>query len=409
MAMEGMGPFQISKILTQEKIKKPSYHFATHILSGDKTTTRDLSNPCAWIGSTVSSILSRLEYAGHTVNFRTYKESYKDKNYKYNPKEEWKVFRNTHEPIIEQETFNTVQKLRGTPRRVDSIGVANPLTGLVFCNDCKAKMYNSRSSKEYYEVKVGSKIRRQKTTDHYTCSTHSLGKRIHTDNCSAHYIRTAVIREIILDAIRHICGYVRENEAEFAEKLRADSAVQQADTAKAHKQQLAKNERRIMELDVLFHRVYEDNTMGKISDERFELLSTGYEREQAELKEQTAVLKSELDAFEQDSMNAGRFLELVRRYTVLDELTTPMLNEFVHKVVVYEADKSSGERVQQVDVYLNFVGKFIIPGNEPKPLTPEEQAAEDERLAKKRKKNEYLRNWRKKKKAEREQPERKTA
>jgi hypothetical protein len=209
-----------------------------------------------------------------------------------------------------------------------------------------------------------------------------------------------VVRELILDTIKDVSEYVKSNEAEFIEKLREASTVKQADAAKSHKRQLVKNEKRIAELDMLFRKVYEDNAIGRLSNERYEQMSGDYEREQAEIKAQTSAIKAELHSFEQDSMNAENFLELVRRYTVFDELTTPMLHEFVNKVIVHEADKSSGERVQQVDIYLNFIGNFIIPGSEPVPLTPEEEAAERERLAKKIKKNEHLRNWRAKKRAE---------
>jgi len=209
-----------------------------------------------------------------------------------------------------------------------------------------------------------------------------------------------VIRELILDTIQNVSAYAKENEVEFVEKLREATSIKQKDTAKAHRRQLAKNEKRIKELDLLYRKVYEDNAIGKLSDERFQQMSGDYEQEQADLKSQTATITAELEAFEQDSLNVGRFMELVRRYTKFDELTTPMLHEFVDKVIVHEADRSTGERVQQVDIHLNFVGHFIIPGTEPQQLTPEEQVAEEERLAKKRHKNRVLREWQAKKCAE---------
>ena len=207
-------------------------------------------------------------------------------------------------------------------------------------------------------------------------------------------------QELILDAIRNVSTYARENEVAFIEKLRETTSIKQKDTAKAHRRQLSKNEKRIAELDLLFRKVYEDNAIGKLSDERYEQMSRDYEQEQAELKVQTAAIVAELEAFEQDSLNVDRFMELVHRYTTFDKLTTPMLHEFIDKVLVHEADRSTGERVQQVDIYLNFVGQFVIPDTEPVPLTPEEQLAEEARLAKKRHKNEVLRKWRAKKKAE---------
>jgi DNA invertase Pin-like site-specific DNA recombinase len=405
MAMEGMGPYQIAKRLAEEKVEKPSSYFVTHNMTGPKPSSRDLSEPYAWNGGTVRNILSKPEYCGHTVNFRTRKESYKDKNSKWNPIEEWKIFPNTHEAIIEQPVFDAVQKLRGTPRRADTIGEANPLTGLVFCADCGAKMYNSRQSKEYYMERRGDKIYKHKAADFYTCSTYDLGKGKFQTVCSSHFIRTEVIREIVLDAIRKICGFVRRNEAEFVERLREASAVQREETAKSHKLRLSKNERRIAELDNLFRKVYEDNATGKLSDERFTQLSGAYEAEQAELRQQSVILRDELKAFEADNEKAGKFIDIVRRYTEFDTLSSAMLNEFVEKIVVHKADKSSGERVQQVDVYLNFIGNFKTPIEEAPP-TPEELEAREKHLRKLAHQREANKRFYAKQKAKREQIER---
>jgi len=400
MTLDGMGPFQIARKLTEEKVERPSYYFAAHLKTSPKPVSRDLSKPYSWCGSTIVAMLKKPEYDGHTVNFRTYKKSYKDKQSKWNPKEDWKIFPNTHEAIIDQETFDTVQRLRGTPRRVDKLGEANPLTGIVFCAQCGAKMYNSRQAKAYYEERRFGKVYKHKTADFYTCSTNDLASGAFKVECSKHFIRTEVIRDLVLDTIRRVSGYVRENEAEFVEKIREASNVRQEETAKAHKKQIAKNERRIAELDTLFRKVYEDNATGKLSDERFAQLSGSYEDEQSSLKVQNAALQAEVDAFAADNVKADRFIEIVRRYTVFDELTTPMLNEFVEKILVHEADKSSGQRVQQVDIHLNFIGKFDLPMEEPKPLTPEELEAQE----KCRRKLEYQRaanrRWYAKKKQE---------
>jgi hypothetical protein len=212
-------------------------------------------------------MLKKPEYCGHRVNFRTYKESYKDKNSKRNPKDKWKIFRNNHEPIVDQETFDTVQRLLGTPRRTDKIGEANPFTGLVFCADCGAKLYNSRQSKTHYTEKRFGKEYQHKTADFYSCSTYKLAKARFRNNCTIHFIRTAVLRELVLDTIKRVSGYVRENEAEFVEKIREASAVKQAETAKTYLKTLAKNKHRISELDLLFQKVYEDNATAKLSDE----------------------------------------------------------------------------------------------------------------------------------------------
>lgn len=401
MAMEGVGPYQIARQLTTDKVEKPSYYYALHNSASSKPSSRDLSEPYAWNGNTVAMLLSKPEYCGHTVNFRTCKESYKDKQSKWNPKEVWKIFPNTHPAIIEQAIFDTVQKLRETRRRVDGLGAANPLTGLVFCADCGAKMYNSRQAKKYYAEKRGDKVYQHKTADFYTCSANDLGKSAFKTACSSHFIRTEVIRALVLDRIQCVCQYVRNNEGAFIEKVRAESIVRQEDTAKAHQKQLAKNERRMGEVNRLFQKVYEDNAAGKLSDERYEQLSRVYEQEQAELRQQSIVLQSELDAFRADNEKTGQFIEIVRRYTDFSELTTPMLNEFVHRIYVHEADKSSGERRQKISIFLNLIGDFDVP-REVIPPTPEEIAALEKRQKKLTQQREANRRFYAKQKAKKE-------
>jgi len=253
-------------------------------------------------------------------------------------------------------------------------------------------MYNSRQSKEYYEEHRFDKVYKHKTADFYTCSAYDLKRSCINKVCSQHFIRTAVIRELVLDGIRSISGYVRENETDFVEKVREASNVKQAETAKAHKKQFAKNERRIAELDNLFRKVYEDNANGKLSDERYNQLSGAYEREQGELKQQNIELQSELDSFNADSVKADRFIEIVRHYTEFEKLTTPMLNEFINKILVYESDKSSGERVQQVDIHFNFIGNFIVPREEAPP-TPEELETQEKLREKRAKQREANKRW----------------
>ena len=402
MAMDGMGPYEIARQLTMEKIVKPSYYAVENNMAGARPTRGDPSERHIWCGSTVTAILSKPEYTGAVVNFRTRKESYKDKNYKRNPEDEWKVFHGAHEPIIEQGIYDTVQRLKGTPRRIDTTGEANPLTGLVFCAQCGAKMYNNRQSKGKCA---------DKSWDRYTCSTYNMGRKRFKETCTQHYIRTEVIRELVLDAIREISAYVHQNETDFADKIREASIVQQEETAKIHKKQVSKNERRIAELDHLFLKVYEDNATGKLSDERYQQLSGSYDQEQAALKTQNAALQVELDAFIADSEKTVRFVELVRRYKDFEELTTPMLNEFINKILVHEADKSSGERLQDVDIYFSFIGKFDIPKVQPIP-TPEELAEQEKLRRKRERQREANQRFYAKQKAKREQeqhPETKTA
>ena len=199
MALNGMGSYQIARQLTAEKMERPSVYFVNNRADTSKPVSRDLSDPYTWSGRTVGEMLSRLEYCGHAVNFRTYSESYKDRRTRDNSWENWKIFHNTHEKIVDQETFDTVQKLRETSRRIDKIGEANPLTGLVFCADCRAKMYNSRRTETRRSVRGNGEPYSYKIADHYTCSTYNLRRSKFKDVCNNHYIRTKVIRELVLD------------------------------------------------------------------------------------------------------------------------------------------------------------------------------------------------------------------
>jgi DNA invertase Pin-like site-specific DNA recombinase len=394
MTIEGMGSYQIARQLMDEKIEKPSYYYAR--INNKSCDSRSQYN---WSESSINAILARPEYAGHTVNFRTYRDSYKDRKQKLNSKENWKIFTDTHEAIIEQSVFDTVQKLRETPRRFDTIGEANPLTGLLFCADCHSKMYNHRlSAKERVRNNNGS-FQRSKTDDSYDCSTYKLNQKRFDSACSGHYIRTSVVRELVLDFIRNVCGYVRENQAEFIKQIREESALQRGETVKSHKKLFIKNERRIAELENLFRKIYEDNANGKLSDKRFEQMSADYEKEQEALERQNAEMKAELEAFNADSEKADSFIGLVKKYTEFEELTTPMLNEFIHKIIVHKAVKNEWcERVQRVDVIFNFIGNFKLPLND-EPTPEELEALQKERLKRKRQREANTR-YRMKRKAE---------
>ena len=373
LTIEGKGPVEIAHMLSEEKIERPSYYLSVRGIV-NYTYSHDMTTPYAWSGNSIARMISKPEYMGHTVNFRTTMESYKDKRPKINPKEDWMIFEDTHPAIVSLETWETAQKCRETVRRKDSHGEANPLTGHVFCADCGAKMYNHRqpNPKTYINSKGYTCTRFSR--DVYSCSTYSLTGRKFDRKCTCHNIRTEVLRTFALEAIKAASGEVRSNEADFVAKLREASAVQRAETAKAHSLRIAQGEKRIKELDKLIKRIYEDNVSGKLSNKRFKSLSDEYEQEQAELEHIVTELQYELDAFNADTDRTERFVEIVKRYTDLSELTAPMIAEFIDKIIVHEADKSSGERTQKVDVYLNFIGKFDIPEAE---LTPEQIVAEE--------------------------------
>ncbi|MDL2231984.1 recombinase family protein [Ruminococcaceae bacterium OttesenSCG-928-L11] len=390
MCIDGMGPGKIARVLQDEKVDKPGWHM-TQIGTGDHQWNDPAHRYC-WNSTMVARILSKPEYAGHTVNFRSTKESYKDKKQVQRPKEDWVVFKDTHEAIVDQDTWDTAQKCRTVKRRTDTMGEANPLTGLLYCADCGRRMYNHRCNpcvtkdKRYNDRPLHKPARNV-----YCCSLY----QIHRQDCTMHYISSESVSALILETIRRVSAYARDNEEEFVAALREASSIRQADTAKAHAKRITKNRKRIAELDTLFRKTWEDNAAGKLSDKRFTQLSEGYEREQSELEQETASLQAELDSFEADNQSTGRFLELVRKYTDFTELTAPMLHEFVEKVVVHEANKSSGKREQRVDIHLSFIGVFDVPDED---AAAQEQAEQDE--ARRAMWREYKRKARAKKKRE---------
>ena len=380
MSVSGMGPFQIARTLTQEKVETPGYYMAKRGLGTRKNDT--FKYPCRWAGNTVANILEKPEYMGHTVNFRSTKESYKNKKQTKNPQEDWVIVEDTHEAIVDPGTWETAQRCRTVKRRTDTTGEANPLTGLLYCSDCGSRLFNHRRKASQKISKATGNVINESARSDYYCPTYSKTQsRGEVAECTVHFIGSTTANKLILEAIKRTSGFAKENKAEFLEMLRRESAIKQAESAKSHRRQIAKNEKRIAELDTLFRKTYEDFAAGRLTEKRFEQLSGGYESEQAELERLTVGLRTELDAFETDSVRGDKFMELTRRYTEFTELTPAMLLEFIEKVVVHEADKSSGRREQQVDIYLNYIGQFDVPkwfevedDDAPAlPLTPDEQ------------------------------------
>jgi hypothetical protein len=239
--------------------------------------------------------------------------------------------------------------------------------------------------------------------DNYTCSTYSKAKSKFENRCTQHHVRTSVIRDLLLEVIKATSSYVREHETEFVEKVRSATEVQQESEAKTLKKRLSREQRRITELNTLIKKIYEDNVNGKLSDKRFAMLLADYETEQNELELSVETLEKSLNEYRENVNNADKFIELVHKYTDFTELTTPMIHEFVEKIVVHEADKSTGDRIQQIDIYLKYVGKLDIS---PKPELTPEQLKEEERKRHKRAWNRtYMRRRYEREKAEREAKE----
>ena len=370
LAVEGHGPYEISKMLTAEKVECPGHYLARQREAQHRPGKRkgqsalDKNRPYDWYGNTVSTMLERPEYMGHTVNFRSSKKSYRDKRVKNAP-EDWLVFENTHEAIVDPETWQLAQQVKRTVRRTDTTGVANPFTGLVFCADCGAKMYNHRGIRKNANGK-------EYPSDFYNCSTYCLTIERETKQCFSHSVSTRALTELVLETIRTTAGYALANRKAFIQKVRSISQVRQQEAAKELSRRVAKAKKRMAELDILIKKLYETYALGRMDEKRFGLLSAGYEKEQDELEQALAADQASLDQFNEDTDRADKFLALAKKYTDFSELTPAMLNEFVEKIMVHAPDRSTGERVQEIEIYLKFIGKFDVPMPEP---TPEELAA----------------------------------
>lgn len=334
LCIDGYGPTQIARILTEQGVPTPT----AYAISQGRNTCHKNAKTYRWGTQTICHILEKPEYLGHTVNFRTHMKSYKVKKIVYNPQEEWQIFENTHEPIITQQEFDLVQEIRKGKRRLQRSNVVNAFSGMVYCADCGEKMYLSRRKNERPEQ------------EHMRCSTYAKKQ----DSCTVHYIRTCVLREIVLGEINKVLETVKTNENEFIQAAMSNSVqIQSSELAKA-KKSLKQAEKRIAELDKLFIRIYEDNVSGRISNERFDMMSTLYEDEQKALKSSADELRMFIDDAEKRSGDVTAFIDLVRKYEHIEELTPEIVHELIEKIVVHEADKSSGKRIQQIDIYFRF-------------------------------------------------------
>jgi len=345
-------------ILTDEKVLRPEAYIALR----DGHEIPKPSEQYTWYGRTIQNIIFRPEYHGVTVNFRTYKDSYKDKRPKQRPPEEWLVFENTQEPIIDKVTWETAQKSCVVKRRPNNSGTPNPITGLAYCGDCGRRMYNARKAK----------VLKYDSHDSYACSGHST----YPPKCTMHYIKTSSLQSLLLDTIRSVSHFVQEDEAEFVRLVREASELKNDQMAKVQRKQLAQHQKRISELDNIIKKLYEEKITGGLTAKRFEILVADYEQEQEDLEYQIDQLQEALEQFSDDTGKADKFISIVRKYTDITELTGTILNEFIDKVHIFEADKSSGRREQRVDIHLNFIGQFVLPTDpnavEPEPFDPVE-------------------------------------
>ena len=357
MTIEGYGPYQIASKLKSEKVLIPSAYLAQHGEGVNKNKT--FKDVYGWGSSTICNILEKREYLGHTINFKTRKH-FKDKKSHYVPEDEWTIFENTHEPIIDQQTFDLVQKIRGNVRRYpDGWGEAAPLTGLLYCADCGGKMYVHRTNN-------GKRI------SQYTCSQYTkvpCGTLCKTQ----HRINEDVVLSLVSEMLKAIAEYAKHDRAEFVRVVQEAQSSQQTTEVRKQRTRLATAKQRVSELEVLLCKIYEDNILGKLSDSRYATLDAQYEKEQSELTAEISVLEKAVKSYEKHEKDADRFIALIDKYENFDKLTIAMLNEFIEKILVHERDrKGSIQTTQEVEIYFNFVGRFVPPAFGEAELTPEE-------------------------------------
>jgi DNA invertase Pin-like site-specific DNA recombinase len=343
----GKSVTKIADELTSEGILIPTAHWQK-VNAGMRSAPN--ANPTRWSAGTIITILKKEEYMGWAVLNKTVKETYKSKRKAAAP-EDMLVFKDAHPAIVDEETWTVVQRLRGTKRRVYKIdGEPNPLSGILYCADCGHKMYHKR----------GSTGRDGKHHHEYVCTSY----RHYSRSCTCHYIRVPVIESLILDAIRRVSRYVRNNEAKFIERVRKESALQQETAVKESKRKLTQSQRRRDEIAGLIKKLYESYASGKIPERHFSELLTGYDAEQTALDSEIERLQSEIDAFNSTAVNSDKFIELVKRHTEFAEFSAGLLNEFVEKVIVHEAVKIDGVRTQDIEIFFAFIGKFELPAEE---------------------------------------------
>ena len=358
--VDGLGPTQIAKRLKAAKVSTPTEHW----LSIGRNCSKPPAVPYNWCSATVADILSKQEYCGDTVNFRSTTKSFKNKKKIERPPEEWKIFKDTHPAIIDREVFDLVQELRKHRRRPTKSGIVSPFSGLLYCADCGEKLYYSFSNNKCEQA-------------YFFCSSY----RKNSDICSAHYIREKVVEQLVLESMQRIMLNVQVFEKEFARKQMACYTEDKKKQLASKRRELEKAQKRIAEIDTLIQKIYEDNASGKLSDERYATLSTSYEEEQQTLKAAVPEMQAYLETETDKTVNLQQFIRKVKKITELKVLTPELIHEFVEKIVVYAPKYLDGKRIQIVDIHYSGVG--ILDE-----LTPEEMEESFQKSIAERKKTE---------------------
>ncbi|MCL2085361.1 recombinase family protein [Candidatus Saccharibacteria bacterium] len=338
LCLAGLGVTHIANRLKDEQILTPSHHFAN---MGISIPQKLPTIPYDWEGATVKNILARREYLGHTVNFKTYSKSFRNKTTMHNPLESQVVFEDTHPAIIDQETFDRVQTLREGRRRRTNSGRVGLFAGIVFCEECGSRHYFTSGANQTQEQ------------DAYVCS----GFRSKKATCShSHYIRSVTLEQMVSEYLERVKDFATQHEKAFVAHIMQGAEAKSRKALIADKSNLAKIESRIVELDRYIQRLFEDNVDGRLSHERFNKLSEGYEREQKELEASAKSLREQIEETEQKSVGVEQFVRIIRRQTNVTNLTPTILNELIEQIEVHAPDKSTGKRIQEITVHFSLIG-----------------------------------------------------
>ena len=336
LCIAGKGPMQIAKILKENEVLTVRAHYA------EKKGAILPDNPYNWNENSIVAILERMDYCGHTVNFKSYSKSHKLKKRIPTTKEQQAVFRNTHDAIVEEAVFERVQELRANKRRPTKANRQGLFSGLVYCADCGSKLHFT-TCKSFN----GSQ-------DHYRCANY----KSNTGNCTAHFIREEVLKQIVWDRIFNVTALFFDDIMAFQEMMYAQRSHETEKEMKRRKREVGQAKKRIAELDRIFKRIYDDDICGAISHDRFLKLSAEYESEQRELEEKVKSEQQEVDIYEQNRMDFDSFSAIIRKYVGIKELTSTIVNEFIKKIIVHAPERVNGKRVQKVDIVFNFVGEI---------------------------------------------------
>lgn len=356
LCVAGKGPSQIAKILKADNVLIAKAYYA-------KRKGKALpDNPYNWKDSTIVGILERMDYCGHTVNFKSYSKSHKLKKRIPTSKEQQAIFRDTHEAIVEEAVFERVQELRANKRRLTKAERQGLFSGLVYCADCGSKLHFA-TCKNFNGAQ-----------DHYRCANY----KSNTGSCTAHFIREEVLKTIVLQRIFAVTALFYEDISAFMGLIRKQRFDEAEKEMKRKRREVGQARKRIAELDRIFKRIYEDDINGTISHERFLKLSAEYEAEQRELTEKVNVEQKEVDTYEQNKSDFDSFALIIRKYVGITELTPTIVNEFIKKIIVHAPEKVNGKRFQKVDIVFNFVGEIHLPTD---PQTEQKAENEQEKTA----------------------------